>query len=1681
MTCTLNILLPTIRFSAMAKDIIIQLLRAGEENRDVHVTIADGQEDEEKRRWILASAAPLSKDGRLTYIGLKDPTERLCRAVQIESEWVLLVADDDLFSINYLRCALDAARTAAPAVTAFVPRLYLSYSPKVHLLYRLKPINEPDQCGRLTSLFTQGHNGLLTFGVMRRRLFREWMDFVRTKPIWPSYSDQLLVSYLAMKGWLLPMAEECAILKNDGDWHDPPRAIRKDARSYQEEFLTLFHEVFWTADLVAFLRERGLEDEAVPAVMGRVRTLLSNGAANVPLRLAVLDIEPSARVREANELVQRLAAKADTMLAQSLHEQIRFLEKIVEVSRSLDRLSCPAPSVPEQGEHKRKTIPVGPFIGSGKESGAREADPAVSVIVPCYAQAEFLTEAVESVIAQTYGDWECLIVDDGSPDHTAQVARDLITRYPDKRIRLIRKTNGGLSDARNAGIREARGRYILPLDADDRLDPCYLAETVPVLDNNPDIAIVYVDERTFGDTEGVHRKGVVTLGNLFVGDVHDYCSLYRRSVWERVGGYSPAMYLGAEDWCFWIGAAKLGFRSYHVEQPLFWYRKRRGTMVERVQANINVVKAHLVFHHPDLFTEAGKEKARLILSSPSETVREQLKKACALHPDNELLEVFSRFVQGGEASSKPTVLQANGAWANEREARWVTVATFLEQILREIRRNDPNRSLRILDVGCGSGWLTDRVSMYGSCEGVDADSLAIAEARRQFPHLRFEVCETGSLPSSLTTASYDVILCSRLLEGMTQEVRDTICEQLVRLLKPNGYLILTMRRGEAWEQWKAAGLDPVQAEAWMTEAQAAELMTAHGFCPIEVGRLHVEIAEHRYIPAPTPADLKSSELIPLDQVWLCQLGMAASPSTVRRRPTVSVIVPTCNRPDRLREALQSVLAQSYRDFEIIVVNDGAVDVGAAVEALNTDGRITLIKHDRNRGLAAARNTGIRMARGKYIAYLDDDDRYLPDHLETLVTLLEKGPYKAAYTDAWRVHERYQEGRYVEVGRDVPYSQDFSFPHLLVGNYFPVLCVMHERGCLEEVGFFDESLFAHEDWDLWIRMAEKFPFIHVKKVTAEFTWRTDGSSMTSSTRHTYYRTTDIIYRKYRPLAERFPGVPAAQERQLAEFKKHFQSDRFACSIIIPMYNNLELTKQCLTAMASSTTGVDYEVILVDNGSADGTTAFLQTLQGDVQVIRNDENLGFAKACNQGAKAARGKYLVFLNNDTIPQPNWLGPLVQEVEEHPEVGVVGSKLLYPDGTIQHAGVVFMRESLGPYHIYQKVPADSPAVNRRREFQVVTAACLLIRRDLFEAVGGFDERFINGFEDVDLCLKVRRRGAQVVYQPRSVLVHLEGQTLGRKVGEAGNYRLLRERWNNLLWLEDEDLHYHTDGYKLVGDHPDVNRATQVVPLTDVRDRAVWAHVAAVQAAAIKKDWEAVRRELQLVKEWPNDRLVLSWGAKVAERLKEPLWQARFLSRAVELGATADERISLARLLLEQGDLVGAEQQLRAALRSEADHPEGLLLCGVLCMQREQYGEAESLFARALKAGADRRKCLMGMGMAAIGRSYPQGAWEKFCEVLVDQPDDAEAIHWLLRAGTAQNRWEELSRCLEPYVKRNPGDLAVRFALAGVWLRADRVEEARREQEAIRALNPQFDGLAELEQAIARKEAMQTVSATEE
>jgi len=256
--------------------------------------------------------------------------------------------------------------------------------------------------------------------------------------------------------------------------------------------------------------------------------------------------------------------------------------------------------------------------------------------------------------------------------------------------------------------------------------------------------------------------------------------------------------------------------------------------------------------------------------------------------------------------------------------------------------------------------------------------------------------------------------------------------------------------------------------------------------------------------------------------------------------------------------------------------------------------------------------------------------------------------------------------------------------------------------------------------------------------------------------------------------------------------------YDCSIIIPVFNQLKYTKQCLEAVAINTDEVNYEVVIIDNGSTDGTVDFLRCLEGDVKIIKNSQNMGFSKANNQGSKVAKGKYLVFLNNDTIAQPEWLSEMISVIEKDPLTGIVGSKLLYPDGTIQHAGVVMDN---GIYHIYEGLPSDHLAVNKLREFPYVTGACLLIPRDLFCRLEGFDEGYINGFEDIDLCLKVRRTNKKVIYCPKSILFHYANTSESRmsnntekEKNDKRNGELLFKKWPG-FFKENDKKYYLEDG----------------------------------------------------------------------------------------------------------------------------------------------------------------------------------------------------------------------------------------------------------------------------------------------
>ena len=244
-----------------------------------------------------------------------------------------------------------------------------------------------------------------------------------------------------------------------------------------------------------------------------------------------------------------------------------------------------------------------------------------------------------------------------------------------------------------------------------------------------------------------------------------------------------------------------------------------------------------------------------------------------------------------------------------------------------------------------------------------------------------------------------------------------------------------------------------------------------------------------------------------------------------------------------------------------------------------------------------------------------------------------------------------------------------------------------------------------------------------------------------------------------------------------------------SIVIPVLNKLEFTRQCLDRIWRNTEGVSFDVVVVDNGSTDGTEAwFAANPRPRLHYHRNASNLGFARGNNVGAALGRGELLLFLNNDTLVQPAWLAEMVRLLRSDRSIGIVGLKQLFPyTNSIYHTGIVFGPGGI-PQHLYPHLDASLPQVNTEREYQAVNGACLLIPRSLFDECGGFDEAYVNGYEDIDLCMQARQRGRKVACCTSAFIYHYAQISEGRTADDDRNAALFASRWRDRVRIDQAE-----------------------------------------------------------------------------------------------------------------------------------------------------------------------------------------------------------------------------------------------------------------------------------------------------
>ena len=526
------------------------------------------------------------------------------------------------------------------------------------------------------------------------------------------------------------------------------------------------------------------------------------------------------------------------------------------------------------------------------------------------------------------------------------------------------------------------------------------------------------------------------------------------------------------------------------------------------------------------------------------------------------------------------------------------------------------------------------------------------------------------------------------------------------------------------------------------------------------------------------------------------------------KPLISIIVPIYN-PDSefLRQAIASVEAQVYPNWELCLADDLSKPyVREILKEYKQDSRIKVVFRETNGHISHASNSALELATGEYIALLDHDDLLAPHALASVVELLNLHPEADfIYSDEDKVNAQ-------NIHSD-PYFKPDWCPDTFLSRMYTCHLGIYRRTLVEEVGNFRPGFEGSQDYDLVLRVTEKTEQIyHLADVL--YHWRIHSQSTAAFADAKTYAfdagqkaIAAALTRRGEPgrviPKSQFPGVYTVRYK-IEEYK--------LVSIIIPTKDLADTLDTCLKSIFSQTTYPNFEVVVIDNGSTEAKTVecveYWRALEPErFRCYAYDIPFNYSQINNYAVSKAQGDYLLFLNNDTeVISPDWIEAMVEQTQRE-SIGAVGGLLLYPDDTIQHAGVIMGLFDLAG-HGHQNFEASEPGyisqIVSTNNYSAVTAACLMCRRDVFTEVGGFETKLAIAFNDIDFCLKLLEQGYHNIYLPHVVLYHYESKSRGyedspeKQARFAGEVAYMQSKWHDIC---DRDPCYNPN---LTRDHVD-------------------------------------------------------------------------------------------------------------------------------------------------------------------------------------------------------------------------------------------------------------------------------------
>ena len=532
-----------------------------------------------------------------------------------------------------------------------------------------------------------------------------------------------------------------------------------------------------------------------------------------------------------------------------------------------------------------------------------------------------------------------------------------------------------------------------------------------------------------------------------------------------------------------------------------------------------------------------------------------------------------------------------------------------------------------------------------------------------------------------------------------------------------------------------------------------------------------------------------------------KLKNKAAASDLKFRPLISLVVPTYNTPIvYLRRCIESVISQSYANWELCIADDASTDKEVKQTLKNyasQDKRLKLKLRKFNGHISEASNSALQFARGDFVAFLDHDDELAPDALYHVVkTINEKPDAKIIYSDEDKIDA--EDNRY-----DPHFKPDWSPDLLYSQNYISHLCV-YDSKLINAVGGFRKGYEGSQDHDLLLRcvdLVKPDEIVHIPKIL--YHWRSVNGSTALAAAEKNYTTkagvkalADYFGSKNTPVSVRVGMLPNTYKIDYAISEPHPK-----VSLIIPTRNQHRILAKCLDSILEKTRYPNFEILIINNKTTDPESLeYFRDIQQHpkIRIIDYDHPFNFSSINNFGINHALGTVVGLLNNDIeVISPDWLGEMLKHVAR-PEIGCVGAKLYYPDGKIQHAGVILGIGGVAG-HSHKYFNRDEHGYFSRlkiiQNVSAVTAACLLVRKEVYEEVCGLNERLAVAFNDVDFCLKVREAGYRNIWTPYAELYHHESISRGYEETPAKQKRFSKEvSLMKMLWQGklDQDPYYN-------------------------------------------------------------------------------------------------------------------------------------------------------------------------------------------------------------------------------------------------------------------------------------------------